>query len=110
MLSISWSSASTLTPNRPELGKIRFMFDRLSSDTSIKGGANETDTNAFAVMPCGRSCSSDVITVTPVANRPKAFRNARVSKDCFVSADILENTKQSRGTAASRKLTVLNRK
>ena len=56
------------------------MYARLSSDTSTSGGSSDTDTNAFAVMPCVCPACSVVIIVTPLAKRPSAFRNRRESK------------------------------
>ena len=45
--------------------------------TSTSGGCNDTEQNALAVMPCtAPSAVSTVITVTPLAKRPKAVRNA----------------------------------
>jgi hypothetical protein len=61
-------------------------LDLWSTDTTIRGGDNETDMKAFAVMPWGRASSNVVTTVTPVANRPKALRKALVSKEAVLSA------------------------
>src|SRR5215469_456059 len=58
---------------------MRCMFDRLSSDTRMSGGSSETDTNALAVIPCVRPSCGAVSTVTPLAKRPRALRNWRVS-------------------------------
>src|SRR6516225_2153721 len=58
------------------------MNDRLSSDIKIRGGLSETITNELAVIPCARPSYSTVITVIPLAKRPNAFRNLRVSNTC----------------------------
>jgi len=49
-------------------------------DATISGGSSETDMKPLAVMPKTSSSTAVVITVTPVANRPMALRNARWSK------------------------------
>src|SRR5580704_9929963 len=58
---------------------MRCILDRLSSETRMSGGSSETETNALAVIPCVRSSNSAVRTVTPLAKRPNALRNCRVS-------------------------------
>src|SRR5208337_689174 len=45
--------------------------------TSTSGGRNDTEQNALAVMPCTSPLAvSTVMTVTPVAKRPRAARNS----------------------------------
>src|SRR5580693_6295461 len=66
-------------PKRRTKGRMRCILERLSSETRISGGSSETETNAFAVMPCVCSWYSAVRTVTPEAKCPNAFRNCRVS-------------------------------
>lgn len=46
----------------------------LDSDHSTNGGANDTDEKELAVNPSGPISDWVVITVTPVPNRPKAWR------------------------------------
>src|SRR5690349_16047222 len=47
---------------------------------STRGGSSETELNELTVMPTGRpSGARAVITVTPVTNRPRQRRKARVS-------------------------------
>src|SRR6478735_4000733 len=49
---------------------------RRSSEISTSGGLNETDMNAFAVIPCTWPPTRVVSTVTPVANMPSVLRKA----------------------------------
>ena len=44
--------------------------------TSTCGGSSETDVNALAVMAWSTPSITVVTTVTPLANRPRAPRNA----------------------------------
>jgi hypothetical protein len=44
-----------------------------------KGGSSETDEKLLAVMPSGPTGVWVVTIVTPVVNRPNAFRSGRVS-------------------------------
>src|SRR5271165_2896230 len=45
--------------------------------TSTSGGRNDTEQNALAVIPCTSPLAvSTVMTVTPVAKRPRAARNS----------------------------------
>ena len=48
-------------------------------DSRTSGGSSDAEVNAFAVMPWMPPFTAVVTTVTPVENRPKAFRNARES-------------------------------
>src|SRR6266704_3090497 len=76
----SWPSWSTLTPKRPEACRAWFTSERWSTHTRIRGGSRLTEQNAFAVRPAGRPAASRVVTtVMPLANCPRAWRNARAS-------------------------------
>lgn len=56
---------------------LRARADRLQA---INGGSSETAVKELAVSPTGRPAASDVVTtVTPVVNRPSAFRSSRGS-------------------------------
>ena len=56
------------------------------SDQSTIGGSSESELKELTVMPAGElSARSAVITVTPVANAPKAWRSARVGSEIVLS-------------------------
>src|SRR5690606_9716453 len=68
----TWSAASTLTANGARSRYVQAREVRVSA-TATSGGASETGMNAVTVAPCGSpSADRQVITVTPVAKRPKA--------------------------------------
>ena len=56
------------------------------TQTRTSGGSSETDENAFAVMPYAWSSPRVVITFTPVAKIPTAFRKSLPVKFCGFNA------------------------
>src|SRR5438045_4104754 len=54
----------------------------LMTQTRINGGSSETDVNELAVIPWWPSTPRVVITVTPVANTPRASRKLLLVKTC----------------------------
>ena len=55
------------------------LLDSLRMDHSTSGGSSETAENEFTTIPTSWSSALVVTTVTPVANWPRARRNARAS-------------------------------
>src|SRR5262245_14066912 len=68
-----------LTPNRRAVASRWCIRAVRPTDTTTSGGWSEPDMKALAVIACGRRRGPAVMTMTPVAKRPSAFRNARSS-------------------------------
>src|SRR5438552_15170159 len=64
------------------------MLARWSTDTSTSGGSSDTDTKALAVMAWVRSWCRVVTIVTPLAKRPSAARNWRLSTTAVFHHDV----------------------
>src|SRR5439155_1107919 len=72
----SWSAASTFTTNRVAAWSAPCISLRLSIETSSSGGSSETEAMELAVIPTrAPSARRAVTTVTPVAKRPRSWRN-----------------------------------
>src|SRR3954453_2631346 len=61
----SWSSASTLTQNRPDDWISGQDFDVCAGQNSTSGGSNDTDAKDWQAKPTGCPPASPVTTVTP---------------------------------------------
>src|SRR5215216_4442871 len=57
----------------------------LITHTRMSGGSSESDENAFAVIPNRWSSPRVVITVTPVANAPRAWRKSAPLNSCVAT-------------------------
>src|SRR5687768_12027153 len=69
-----------LIAKRSDCWKAERLRDSFRSDQRIIGGSRDTDENELAVTAKSSSPTFVVMTVTPVANCPKARRNALWSK------------------------------
>ena len=67
----------------PVLFEIVQRMRTLSTATSTRGGASESEATALAVRPWGPASPSVVTTVTPVANCPIIFR-------CFLESKVMK--------------------
>ena len=74
-----WSSARMLMPKCPFCRNAGPLLDSLRMDHSTSGGSSETAEKEFTTIPTSWSSALVVTTVTPVANWPRARRNARAS-------------------------------
>ena len=75
-----------LIPNRRAVRRRACIRAFFPTDTTTSGGARDPDMNALAVMAWGRDRGPADSTITPVAKRPSAARNARSSKPRGISA------------------------
>src|SRR5260370_39883509 len=72
----SWPSLSTPTPNCFFFSSKGRIAARFSTQIKISKGSRETEVKELAVIPrTAPGTRSTVTMVTPVAKRPRAFRN-----------------------------------
>src|SRR5580704_512989 len=83
----SWDSTCTAkAAPGPKATAPLLLFDRHHKSS---GGSSDTELKEFAVMPTGSpSGRTAVITVTPVANSPKASRSCRCVKEVLTGSPL----------------------
>ena len=76
------------TAQRPLSATASWNRLRRSEHTSTMGGSRDTDVNALAVMACSIPSTTVFTTVTPLANRESAPRNAWWSTSVLIPASV----------------------
>src|SRR5271169_2480823 len=97
-----WCSFKTLTPKKRFCLRRGRRWLRWSTQTRVRNGSRETDVKELAVIPYAwPGARGAVMTVTPVANWPSAWRKSVAVSGVAVIFEVFEDT-ILRGTLRKR--------